>query len=397
MNRTSLALALASAMLLSVVAVLVHSASANPLPPPPTSYAYIKSDGSVEPLTLPIKREGNIYTFTNKIFNYTIEVQCDNIVIDGAGFVLQGLGSSYYTGVTLSNRRNVTIKDINIDQFGWCISLKQSSNITIMENKMSGTNGIVLNSSYNNQIIRNGMIGCGYGVSGLSSFNNIVGNNFTGSGYSIRIGGDYNTISENLFKDETSIMLGEEIGSKNNTISKNTIAAGEGNGIYLTPNSLFNIVFGNNITGKSGCGIKIDCSYNNTVYENYLANNGFGIYIGNPAFPDTRFPNSKYNTFYRNNLVDNTENVHIEKPIQGSIYPNLWDNGKEGNYWGNYNGTDSNGDGIGDTPYMITTNNIDHYPLCTKAPFPTTLVVASTVSVVVVSAGLLIYFRKRSH
>jgi parallel beta-helix repeat protein len=319
-------------------------------------------------------------------------------VIDGAGFVLQGLGSSYYTAITLSNRRNVTIKNMDIDQFGLCISITQSSNITIMENKMSGAIGVALfTSSGNSQIIGNSMVGCGYGVSGLGSFNNIVGNNFTGSDYSVRIGGDGNTISENLFKDETSIMLTGEHGSKNNTISKNIMMGGEGDGIYLTPNSLFNIVFGNNIPGKSGCGIKIDCSYNNTVYENYLANNGFGIYIGNPAFPDTRFPNSKYNTFYRNNLVNNTENVHIEKPIQGELYPNLWDNGKEGNYWSDYNGTDSNGDGIGDTPYIITANNVDRYPFSKKEPFPTTMVVAFIVSVAAVGGGLLVYFKKRNH
>ena len=35
----------------------------------------------------------------------------------------------------------------------------------------------------------------------------------------------------------------------------------------------------------------------------------------------------------------------------------------EGNYWSEYNGTDSNQDGIGDTPYTINANNIDHYPL----------------------------------
>jgi hypothetical protein len=35
----------------------------------------------------------------------------------------------------------------------------------------------------------------------------------------------------------------------------------------------------------------------------------------------------------------------------------------EGNYWSDYNGTDSNGDGIVDTPYIIDDKNVDHYPL----------------------------------
>jgi hypothetical protein len=31
----------------------------------------------------------------------------------------------------------------------------------------------------------------------------------------------------------------------------------------------------------------------------------------------------------------------------------LWDNGTIGNYWDDYTGTDANGDGVGDVPYLI--------------------------------------------
>jgi hypothetical protein len=55
-------------------------------------------------------------------------------------------------------------------------------------------------------------------------------------------------------------------------------------------------------------------------------------------------------------------------------YDNSWDDGypSGGNYWSDHNGTDSfcgpyqnetGGDGIGDTPYVINDNNVDHYPL----------------------------------
>jgi hypothetical protein len=35
----------------------------------------------------------------------------------------------------------------------------------------------------------------------------------------------------------------------------------------------------------------------------------------------------------------------------------------EGNYWSDYNGTDTNQDGIGDTAHIIDANNTDNYPL----------------------------------
>jgi hypothetical protein len=84
---------------------------------------------------------------------------------------------------------------------------------------------------------------------------------------------------------------------------------------------------------------------------------------------------------------------------------NFWDNGAIGNYWRDYNGTDANGDGIGDTPFFPPSNCIpnatDHYPLMQPVtaqesnPLPTTFMLPLTVTVVVIAAVALFFYLKK--
>jgi hypothetical protein len=133
-------------------------------------------------------------------------------------------------------------------------------------------------------------------------------------------------------------------GSMNTTISGNRISNKQpsyADGIRLWSSGT--LVVGNTITNESQ-GIGVDES-GNIIEGNLIANNtDYGI--GAP----------KANLIFHNSLVNNGH--------QASPWGiNIWDNGCEGNYWSDYIGTDSNGDGIGDTPYIIDTNNQDNYPL----------------------------------
>lgn len=148
------------------------------------------------------------------------------------------------------------------------------------------------------------------------------------------------------------------ISCSNITILENEIAGAEGGvstGIHATESSYLRISK-NDIRGYTGprhpkiC-IGIALSRNTTearIFENNLSDNRYGI----------RLENSSSNEIFNNNFINNTKQVLLKGDSNNS-----WDNGAEGNYWSDYMGIDSDHDGlIGDTPYIIDTNNIDHYP-----------------------------------
>ena len=118
---------------------------------------YIKADGSIDPPTAPIQRDGDTYTFTDNI-NDSIMVMRSNIVIDGNGYTLQGTGSE--DGIIISGRSNVTIKNTNIKGFDLGIWFYSSSNNnTVSENNITNNGyGIGFSSSSNNSIYHNNFV-----------------------------------------------------------------------------------------------------------------------------------------------------------------------------------------------------------------------------------------------
>jgi len=132
-----------------------------------------------------------------------------------------------------------------------------------------------------------------------------------------------------------------------NNISSNTFAYNTEYGIYLMGQSNDNLV-SDSIFTENTYAIRIKGSEKNTVIKNLITNNKYGLYFCCSA---------TNNIAYNNRFIKNTE-WHAED-YEG----NTWDNGKVGNYWDDYTGTDVNSDGIGDTPYLIKGGNRDRFPL----------------------------------
>lgn len=97
-------------------------------------------------------------------------------------------------------------------------------------------------------------------------------------------------------------------------------------------------------------GISLGYGWNNAVTYCNIFNNEYGLYIMTEG-------EGSDNVIHHNNFVNNVQNVYCDESIH------IWDDGSEGNFWSDYTGIDQNGDGIGDTPYMINEDNEDVFPL----------------------------------
>ena len=322
---------------------------------------YIRADGSIDPSTASIATaDGVTYTFTDNLNESWIIVERDNIVIDGAGYTLQGSYPSI--GIDLTLRTNVVVHNVQIINCTFGILLNQSSSNVIIGNYFTlNSESVYLTSSSNNSISGNTMTENAGGV-GLvsSSFNKIKGNNVTHDSVGIWLRYSSNNNITGNYVAEVGATWGITLllSSCNNTISGNTVTNSQ-HGIGLQASCTHNNITRNKIIANLIYGLQVDSSSNHTnVIGNTIADNSVGIWFSDTAD----------NRFYHNNLVNNTQQAYAALPV----FSNVWDNGSVsgGNYWSNYNGTDSDYDGIGDIPYTIDADNVDNYPLMSPWPGP---------------------------
>ena len=169
---------------------------------------YINADGDIVG-TNNIQRNGDLYVLTGNISG-SILVQKSNIILDGAGYTLEGYGG---TGIDLTNNlteypslyeiRNVTVKNLRILNFNFSINARGSSGNTFYSDYIGSTTNdakseilLYWNSGGNN--ITHCTISGTIGIE-LSSGNTITENNLLG-GILLQVVGN-ETIDGNFWSD----------------------------------------------------------------------------------------------------------------------------------------------------------------------------------------------------
>jgi parallel beta-helix repeat protein len=407
-------------ILVIVIALNMHP-SMNLVKAQITNYV-IEPDGSVEPSNPLILTDDNVtYTFTSDIAG-SLTVERSNIIIDGNGNTLQGANGVYNeTAFTVVNEQNVTIQNMIVTDFYRGFYLNVTIDISINNNTIvyNHQDAIAVDQSINLTVNGNNVANnIGYGVRIERSTNNAVAQNMITNNTSYGVWINYTsqtTVSQNNITDNLwrCILLDS---SSNNTIRANYLKGSE-DGIFLynsTENDIFdntlvnnpyvavfiqayshnNRIINNTLIDNDFYGFYLFYSKNNTLTGNNVTYSTFGVAIStsdNSSVTENTFKNNKNqairidnstqckviantivgnrqgielaqrtlnNTFYHNNMINNTAQV-----IAQADDTNNWDNGFEGNYWSNYTGTDTDNDGIGDIPQTIDANSADHYPL----------------------------------
>ncbi|MCW4025832.1 MAG: right-handed parallel beta-helix repeat-containing protein [Candidatus Bathyarchaeota archaeon] len=225
-------------------------------------------------------------------------------------------------------------------------------------------------------------------INGFGDNIQLIGNSFSGC-QNLTIRGSYCQIIDNDIGSAVNLAVSFTEFSRN-TFSGLFLYEGHTNDIHENTCSAVsihcnfnNLIVGNKIIGSGYVGLTLGWSNNNFFYRNQIRgfDNGIkfvgtnsNVFVANSISFVSRmhFYNSQNSIFYYNNFLNNfgpdgfTHPTIKDDHFKDSNIPisvNFWDNGTAGNRWHGTKIADNNGDGIGELPYEIDTNNIDNHPL----------------------------------
>jgi len=283
------------------------------------------------------------------ILQYNGSDETVSIIVDGCtfnGFTVRNSIGGPYSGINIESNNNVITNNI----------IKNNSGL-----------GIYMYYSSNNIIANNTLINDGLNIVGsIKNWNtHIIENNTVNGKPLIFYQNMHNKKILSLNAGQIILVNCTNITIHNSNISNvdQAIVLGYSTFCSITKNIISNNIF----------GIRLNYASNSSISENFIENNEYGIYIihsnNNEIFKNELYSNKKYgcylccnsifNTMFLNNFTLNNKNAY-------DVIGNQWYKNKTGNFWDDYNGSDNDGDGIGDDPYnniMPLRNYIDPYPI----------------------------------
>ncbi len=292
----------------------------------------------------------NTHDSENGIFLYNVR----NGIFDDCkllNIALAGLVLEYCEYITISNNTFEVYRPIQLQYY--------CNNIYILKNRIE-TYGVGIRMRYycDDNIIRDNIweLAAKFWLF-ENCDNNIVENNTFNNAVLTIYDNQFNKILNNTFS--LSIMDSSVIRLRASftTINNNLIKRGPKSGIELESYCDYNYIYHNTISNcKSGIKLGVGSDHN-TITSNTLRN-CYGTAISITGNNNTVV----YNKFEQNliNAIDDG-------------YDTKWNETTSGNYWDDYGGVDADDDGIGDTPYNITStlakpDSQDHLPIWYTIP-----------------------------